>query len=52
MTLSDIANELKSRLAALLAQKKTGRVILEVNVSQGGIGQTFIETREAVSPGK
>ncbi|OPY82494.1 MAG: hypothetical protein A4E65_00794 [Syntrophorhabdus sp. PtaU1.Bin153] len=49
ITLSDITDELKTRLAPLLAQKKTGKVVLEINISQGGIGQTFIETREAVS---
>lgn len=43
-----IKEELLARLAEFVSEKKTGKITLEVNISQGGIGQTFIDVREAL----
>lgn len=45
-TIQDIAREIAQHIAKASAEKMTGQVRIEVNLSQGGIKDVFLDRRE------
>jgi len=50
--IATVQEQLTANISNFTVAKKTGKITLEVNISQGGIGQVYIETKEAITPKK
>jgi len=49
MTLQDIIRIIEKQLTKLQAEKTTGKYVVEFNLKEGGIGETYIEkTKEKI----
>lgn len=46
MTIQDIARQIAQQIAKASAEKMTGQVRFEVNMSQGGVKDIFVDRRE------